>query len=157
MHKSITYIGELARGDVEKIDSFDLAEQLRQDATFFEYQCRTKGISLAVKSDQAQPARISQTGFSMVLLNLWTNAVEALEEKADEEEKRRSPAGFAECAASPSVCKGDSAEAFKKCRRDYCRVMPRASLRTERAGYLLSLRRKALQNAERHQRILHGC
>jgi len=88
MHKSITYIGELARGDVEKIDSFDLAEQLRQDATFFEYQCRTKGISLAVKSDQAQPARISQTGFSMVLLNLWTNAVEALEEKADEEEKR---------------------------------------------------------------------
>lgn len=87
MHDSINYIGDLARGDVEKVDNLDLAEHLRQDARFFENQCRAKGIKLAIKAPVAQPARISQTGFSMVLLNLWTNAVEALEEKTDENEK----------------------------------------------------------------------
>lgn len=88
MHESINYIGELARGDVEQVDNFDLAEHLRQDASFFEHQCRAKGIDLVVKAPGSQPARTSQTGFSMVLLNLWTNAVEALDEKADEEDKR---------------------------------------------------------------------
>jgi signal transduction histidine kinase len=88
MHDSITYIGEIAMGDVDKVDALDLAEHLRQDARFFENQCRAKGIDLILRVNDSQPARISQTGFSMVLLNLWTNAVEALEEKTDEEEKR---------------------------------------------------------------------
>jgi signal transduction histidine kinase len=85
MDDSIDYIGELARGDVEKIESFDLAQHLRLDARFFENQCRAKGIQLVIKAPESQMARTSQTGFSMVLLNLWTNAVEALEEKSDEE------------------------------------------------------------------------
>jgi|HubBroStandDraft_6_1064221.scaffolds.fasta_scaffold32126_2 signal transduction histidine kinase len=84
MHDSINYIGDLARGDVERVDNLDLAEHLRQDARFFENQCRAKGINLVIRAPDSQPARISQTGFSMVLLNLWTNAVEALEEKTEE-------------------------------------------------------------------------
>lgn len=87
MDDSIAYIGGLARGDVEKVDNVDLAEHLRQDARFFENQCRAKGIKLVIQAPDTQPARTSQTGFSMVLLNLWTNAIEALEEKADENGK----------------------------------------------------------------------
>lgn len=87
MHDSINYIGDLARGDVERVDNIDLADHLRQDARFFENQCRAKGIILLIKAPEKQPARISQTGFSMVLLNLWTNAVEALDEKPDESAK----------------------------------------------------------------------
>lgn len=87
MHDSINYIGELARGDVEKVDDLDLAQHLREDTRFFENQCRAKGIKQIIEAPQSQPARISQTGFSMVLLNLWTNAVEALDERAEEENK----------------------------------------------------------------------
>jgi signal transduction histidine kinase len=88
MHDSINYIGELARGDVEKVDNVDLAQHIRDDARFFENQCRAKGINLTIRVRDSQQARISQTGFSMVLLDLWTNAVEALDEKADEEDKQ---------------------------------------------------------------------
>lgn len=87
MDDSIDFIGGLARGDVETVDAVDLAEHLRQDARFLDSQCRARGINLVLSIPQAQPARVSQTGFSMVLLNLWTNAVEALEEKVDQEKK----------------------------------------------------------------------
>ena len=88
MDESIRYIGELARGDVEKVDTFDLAEHLRQDAHFFDYQSRAKDIELVINSSQYQQSRISKTGFSMVLLNLWTNALDAFEERPDEEHRR---------------------------------------------------------------------
>jgi len=81
MHDSISYIGEIAMGDVDKVDDLDLAGHLKQDARFFSNQCRAKGIDLTLNVPDAQPARISQTGFSMVFLNLVTNAVEALDEK----------------------------------------------------------------------------
>ena len=46
-----------------------------------------QGIELTLKVPDTQPARISQTGFSMVFLNLVTNAVEALDEKDEDDEK----------------------------------------------------------------------
>jgi signal transduction histidine kinase len=88
MDDSIGYIGNLAKGDVEKVDSFDLAEHLREDSRFFENGCRAKGIQLEVKAPQNQPARISQTGFSIVLLNLLNNAVDALDEVTERNDKR---------------------------------------------------------------------
>ena len=88
MDDSIGYIAELARGDVEKVDSLDLAEHLREDCRFFEHECRAKGIQLEVKAPKNQPARISQTGFSMVLLNLLKNAMEALDEMTERNDKQ---------------------------------------------------------------------
>jgi signal transduction histidine kinase len=88
MDDSITYIGQIAMGDVDKVDNLNLSEQLRLDVRFFEYQCHAKGIDLILQVPNSQPARISRTGFSMVLLNLLKNAIEALGEKAEEEDKR---------------------------------------------------------------------
>ena len=88
MDGSIGYIAQLATGDVEKVDNFDLAEHLREDSGYMENECRAKGIKLEVNAPHNQMARISQTGFSIVLLNLLKNAVEALDEVSERNEKR---------------------------------------------------------------------
>jgi signal transduction histidine kinase len=87
MDSSIEYIADLAKGDVEKVDSIDLADRLREDCRFFDNECRSKGIRLTINATANQPARISQTGFSMVLLNLVRNSVEALDEMAEHDDK----------------------------------------------------------------------
>ena len=45
MHDSISYIGEIAMGDVDKVDDLDLAGHLKQDARFFANQCRARELS----------------------------------------------------------------------------------------------------------------
>jgi len=53
MHDSISYIGEIAMGDVDKVDDLDLAGHLKQDARFFSNQCRAKGIDLTLNVPDA--------------------------------------------------------------------------------------------------------
>ena len=88
MDNSIKYIADLAKGDVEKVDSLDLAEHLRDDCQFFENECKSKGIQLEIKTPTNQLARISQTGFSLVLLNLLRNSMEALDEMVEQNDKK---------------------------------------------------------------------
>lgn len=88
INDSIGFIAELARGDIETIDSFDLAEHLQLECKFFSNQCKVKGIILTVNAPATQPAMISRAGFSMVLVNLWINSVEALEDQIERDEKR---------------------------------------------------------------------
>ena len=87
MDDTIGYIAELARGDVEKVEKLDLAEHLREDCRFLEHECNAKGIRLEVKAAESQTARVSRTGFSMVLLNLLKNSVDALDEMTNRNDK----------------------------------------------------------------------
>jgi hypothetical protein len=86
--ETIVFISELARGDLESVSDFDLAEHLVLECRFFQNLSSPKGIAIEVKASQHQPARISKAGFSMVLHNLWKNAVEALEEMDEDKDKR---------------------------------------------------------------------
>lgn len=88
MTGSIDYIAQLAKGDVEKVDNFDLAEHLRDDIRYMEKECRAKGIKVEVNAPPNQAARISQTEFSIVLLNLLKNAVEALDVVSERNDRR---------------------------------------------------------------------
>jgi signal transduction histidine kinase len=88
MNGSIDYIAQLAKGDVEKADNFDLAEHLREDSRYMDSQCRANGINVEINAPQNQAARISQTGFSIVLLNLLKNAAEAFDEVSERSDKR---------------------------------------------------------------------
>jgi signal transduction histidine kinase len=88
MDDSIKYIEDLAKGDFEKVDSLDLAEHLREDCRFLEHEFQPKGIQLEVKASANQPARISQTGFSLVLQNLLRNSMEALDEMEKQNDKK---------------------------------------------------------------------
>lgn len=82
--KTITFIKQLASGDLEDISRFDIAATVRKESKLFETQ--NEDIVFAVDAPPSQIATNNQTTVIHVLVNLLRNSVEAIREVQDERE-----------------------------------------------------------------------
>lgn len=85
---TIELVSDIATGNLEDISSFDLAEFVRKECTLFASRSKAIGIDLIVESPDSQAARLNRTTFSTVLLNLWKNSIDAINEAEDGREGR---------------------------------------------------------------------
>jgi signal transduction histidine kinase len=79
---TITFIKQLASGDLEDLASFDIAETVRRECKLFEAQ--NDDITFDVQTPKEQQATTNQTTVMHTLANLLRNSVEAIREVQDE-------------------------------------------------------------------------
>lgn len=79
---TITFIKQLASGDLEDISKFDLADTIRMECKFV--QAQNDDIKFVVKVPNTQPTTTNQTTVMHTLTNLLRNSVEAIREVQDE-------------------------------------------------------------------------
>jgi len=83
MDETINLIAEIARGDLEHIESFDLAEIVRKEGQLFARQSNALGINVDLNMPDKQDGKLSRAAILTVLLNLWKNSVEAIQATTD--------------------------------------------------------------------------
>lgn len=79
---TISFIKQLASGDLEDLITFDMAEIIRRECKLFEAQ--NDDITFDVQTPQEQQATTNQTTVMHTLANLLRNSVEAIREAQDE-------------------------------------------------------------------------
>jgi len=78
---TITFIKQLASGDLEEVGIFDLAVTIKKELKLFEGQ--NEDITFRFTGPDAQPASTNQTTAIHVLANLLRNSVEAIRDVQD--------------------------------------------------------------------------
>jgi C4-dicarboxylate-specific signal transduction histidine kinase len=79
---TITFIKQLASGDLEDIGTFDMADTIKRECKFV--QAQNDDIKFVIHAPNSQPAVTNQTTVMHVLANLLRNSVEAIREAQDE-------------------------------------------------------------------------
>jgi len=79
MDETINLIADIAKGDLEHIESFDLAETIRKESQLFARQSSSFGIDVRLDIPEKQSGTLSRAAVLTVLLNLWKNSVEAIQ------------------------------------------------------------------------------
>ncbi len=79
---TITFIKQLASGDLEDLATFDIAETIRRECKLFEAQ--NDDITFEVQAPRTQQSATNQTTVMHTLANLLRNSVEAIREAQDE-------------------------------------------------------------------------
>jgi signal transduction histidine kinase len=79
---TITFIKQLASGDLEDLVTFDIAETIRRECKLFEAQ--NDDITFDVQTPKEQRATTNQTTVMHTLANLLRNSVEAIRDAQDE-------------------------------------------------------------------------
>lgn len=79
---TITFIKQLASGDLEDIGTFDMADTIKRECKFV--QAQNDDIKFVIHASNPQPAVTNQTTVMHVLANLLRNSVEAIREAQDE-------------------------------------------------------------------------
>lgn len=80
---TIELVSDIATGNLDDVTSFDLAEFVRKECKLFASRSKAIGVDLDVEAAETQPAVINRTTFSTVLLNLWKNSIDAINEAGD--------------------------------------------------------------------------
>jgi signal transduction histidine kinase len=80
---TIELVSDIATGNLDDVSSFDLAEFLQKECKLFSSRSKAIGVDLEVHAETAQPAIINRTTFSTILLNLWKNSIDAINEAED--------------------------------------------------------------------------
>src|SRR5579883_336604 len=88
MDETIALIADLARGSVEETEKFDVSELVRKECQLFARRCSALGITLDTQLPQKQEGNLSKTAVLTILLNLWKNAVDAIQEAGKEGQRR---------------------------------------------------------------------
>jgi signal transduction histidine kinase len=81
IEETIQFIQDFAKGDLEAVDSFDLAEAIRKTCRLFSTDAKTKGITIDIDLPASQQARTNRNTVERVLANLVKNATEAIQER----------------------------------------------------------------------------
>jgi len=84
--ETIKFIQDFARGDLEAVSEFDLAEVVRKTCRLFASQAKTRGININTSVPDSQSARTNKNTIERVLVNLLKNAVEAIQDVRDYDE-----------------------------------------------------------------------
>jgi two-component system sensor histidine kinase AtoS len=79
MDDTINLIADIARGDLEHVESLDLAEIIRKESQVFARQSASLGIDVQLDVPEKQDGTLSRAAVLTVLLNLWKNSVEAIQ------------------------------------------------------------------------------
>jgi signal transduction histidine kinase len=79
---TITFIKQLASGDLDDIGTFDIADTIKRECKFV--QAQNDDIKFVIHAPSPQPAVTNQTTVMHVLANLLRNSVEAIREAQDE-------------------------------------------------------------------------
>jgi C4-dicarboxylate-specific signal transduction histidine kinase len=79
---TITFIKQLASGDLEDVSIFDLSDTVKRECKLVEAQ--NDDIKFVINTPSAQSATTNQTTVMHVLANLLRNSVEAIREAQDE-------------------------------------------------------------------------
>jgi signal transduction histidine kinase len=79
---TITFIKQLASGDLEDVSIFDMADTIKRECKLV--QAQNDDIKFVITVPVAQPATTNQTTVMHVLANLLRNSVEAIREAQDE-------------------------------------------------------------------------
>lgn len=79
MNETINLIADIAKGDLEHIESLDLAEVVRKESQLFARQSSALGIDVDLNIPEKQEGTLSRAAVLTVLLNLWKNSVEAIQ------------------------------------------------------------------------------
>lgn len=77
--ETIKFIQDFAKGDLEAISQFDLAEVVKKTCRLFIGEAKRRGIDIDVHIPESQPARTNKNTVERVLVNVLRNAVEAVE------------------------------------------------------------------------------
>lgn len=88
MDETIALIADLARGSVEETEDFDVSELVRKECQLFARRSNTLGITLDTELPKKQEGKLSKTAVLTILLNLWKNAVDAVQEAGKEGQGR---------------------------------------------------------------------
>jgi signal transduction histidine kinase len=80
---TIELVSDIATGNLDDVSSFDLAEFVRKECKLFASRSKAIGVDLEVVAGTAQQAVMNRTTFSTILLNLWKNSIDAINEAAD--------------------------------------------------------------------------
>lgn len=78
--KRINLIAELSKGNYETIESFDLAEQVRDECDLFKSTIGPMEIQLKLNLPKRQSVTFNRSATSSLLLNLLENAISAIRE-----------------------------------------------------------------------------
>lgn len=78
--RRIKLIADLSKGNYETIESFDLAEQVRNECDLFKSIIGPSEIQLKLKLPAQQPVTFNRSATSSLLLNLLENAISAIRE-----------------------------------------------------------------------------
>jgi signal transduction histidine kinase len=79
--ETIKFIQDFAKGDLEIIDVFDLAEVIRKTSRLFATQAKTKGININLHLPESQQGKTNRNSVERALANLLKNSVEAIQER----------------------------------------------------------------------------
>lgn len=78
--KRINLIAEISRGNYETVESFDLAEQVKNECDLFKSTGGPMDIQLKIRVPAQQTVTFNRSAISSVLLNLLENATSAIRE-----------------------------------------------------------------------------
>jgi signal transduction histidine kinase len=81
--ETIKFIQDFAKGDVEAVSEFDLAEVVRKTCRLFSAQAKTKGTNLTADVPASQTVITNKNMVERVLVNILKNGMEAIEEARD--------------------------------------------------------------------------
>jgi signal transduction histidine kinase len=79
--ETIRFIQDFAKGDLEFVDKFDLADAVRKTCRLFSTQAKIKGININPDLPESEEARTNRNSVERALANLLKNAVEAIQER----------------------------------------------------------------------------
>jgi signal transduction histidine kinase len=77
--ETIKFIQDFAKGDLEAISEFDLAEVVKKTCRLFTGEAKRRGINIDTDIPASQPANTNRNTIERVLVNILRNAVEAVE------------------------------------------------------------------------------
>lgn len=81
IEETIQFIQDFAKGDLEAVDTFDLADVIRKTCRLFSTEAKTKGIKIDVHLPASQQAQTNRNTVERVLANLVKNAIEAIQDR----------------------------------------------------------------------------
>jgi signal transduction histidine kinase len=80
INETIELLAEISTGNVDTIDTFDLAELVRKESQLFARRSNLEQTAVELNAPEKQMARLNRTTVSSVLFNLWKNALDAIRE-----------------------------------------------------------------------------
>lgn len=80
---TIELVSDIATGSLEDVASFDFAEFVQKECKLFASRSKAIGVSLIVNAPTTQKASLNRTTVSTVLLNLWKNSIDAIQDTTD--------------------------------------------------------------------------
>jgi signal transduction histidine kinase len=81
--ETLTFIQEFAKGDLDSIEHFDLAEVVRKTCRICSSQAKTQGITVNTTIPDSQMVTTNKNMVERVLINILRNGLEAIEQTRD--------------------------------------------------------------------------